>query len=152
MVLRAFVGEPPAGHECRHLDGDRQNNALDNLAWGTRAENVADTIRHGRHSNRADRMLEVLRDGRTYSRAEIVDRAGWLMTNNAAAELRARGYDIRHSKKQNLDTYRLVSLDGATSEPFTPIPSSLGETATLVASSSETVEVHPMQPALFEAA
>jgi hypothetical protein len=33
--------------ECRHLDGDPANNALTNLAWGTRAENMHDKIRHG---------------------------------------------------------------------------------------------------------
>jgi HNH endonuclease len=48
LVLEAFVGPCPTGLECRHLDGDPSNNRLDNLRWGTRLENVADTIRHGR--------------------------------------------------------------------------------------------------------
>lgn len=47
LVLTAFVGPCPAGMECRHLDGDPTNNRLDNLAWGTHAENEADKIRHG---------------------------------------------------------------------------------------------------------
>lgn len=48
LILEAFVG-PDDDRECRHLDGDRSNNHLDNLAWGTHSENVEDTIRHGRH-------------------------------------------------------------------------------------------------------
>ncbi len=48
LILRAFVGPPAPGHECRHLDGSRTNNRLDNLAWGTRLENNQDKIAHGR--------------------------------------------------------------------------------------------------------
>ena len=46
-VLLAFVGPPLEGEECRHLDGDHRNNALSNLAWGTRTENAADRRMHG---------------------------------------------------------------------------------------------------------
>lgn len=47
LVLKAFVGPPPPGMEARHLDGNRLNNRLDNLAWGTKSENMADRLRHG---------------------------------------------------------------------------------------------------------
>ena len=32
---------------CRHLDGDRTNPRLENLAWGTKVENEADKELHG---------------------------------------------------------------------------------------------------------
>jgi hypothetical protein len=49
LVCEAFEGLPPSpDHEVRHLDGDRLNNHATNLRWGTRQENVRDTIRHGR--------------------------------------------------------------------------------------------------------
>lgn len=48
IVALAFHGEPPtAQHEVAHGDGTRTNNAAENLRWATRAENVADAIRHG---------------------------------------------------------------------------------------------------------
>jgi hypothetical protein len=47
LVLEAFVGPCPEGMETRHLDNDRQNNRLSNLAWGTREENEDDKRRHG---------------------------------------------------------------------------------------------------------
>lgn len=47
LVLLAFAGECPAGHECRHLDGDKKNCRLGNLAWGTRSQNALDRIAHG---------------------------------------------------------------------------------------------------------
>lgn len=39
--------QPTPKHEVRHLDGCRTNNHIDNLAWGTRAENYADSVKHG---------------------------------------------------------------------------------------------------------
>mgnify|MGYP001615377444 CR=1 FL=1 len=54
LVLLAFVGPCPEGMECRHLDGNPSNNRLDYLCWGTHAENMADTVRHGR-TNRGER-------------------------------------------------------------------------------------------------
>jgi hypothetical protein len=48
VVLLAFVGPLPPGQETRHLDGDKTNNALSNLTYGTSSENKLDTIRLGR--------------------------------------------------------------------------------------------------------
>ena len=49
LVEISFLGLPPTPkHEVRHLDGNRDNNVLTNLAWGTHKENGQDMIRHGR--------------------------------------------------------------------------------------------------------
>lgn|SRR5215203_122932 len=53
LVLIAFKGHPPDGHECRHLDGNAANNVLTNLCWGTPTENQADRALHGT-SNRGE--------------------------------------------------------------------------------------------------
>ena len=47
LVLEAFVGPRPAGHQAAHGDGDRRNNSLGNLRWATGSENEADKDRHG---------------------------------------------------------------------------------------------------------
>ncbi|MBT2365235.1 HNH endonuclease [Streptomyces sp. ISL-10] len=50
LVALAFLGDPPTSkHEVRHLNGDPTDNRAENLAWGTRAENAADSVRHGTH-------------------------------------------------------------------------------------------------------
>lgn len=49
LVLKAFVGERPVTQErgeIRHLDGNKTNNTLENLRYGTHSENAADRIRH----------------------------------------------------------------------------------------------------------
>ncbi len=47
LVLETFVGPRRHKLEGRHLDGNRQNNRLDNLRWGTRSENQQDRAIHG---------------------------------------------------------------------------------------------------------
>ncbi|SHJ58468.1 NUMOD4 motif-containing protein [Nocardiopsis flavescens] len=49
LVALAFIGPRPDGQQVRHLDGDRLNNAADNLAYGTPSQNVRDSVRHGTH-------------------------------------------------------------------------------------------------------
>jgi hypothetical protein len=49
VVCRTFHGEPLPGQEVRHLNGDDRDNRPENLKWGTRAENIQDVIKHGRH-------------------------------------------------------------------------------------------------------
>ena len=49
LILEAFVGPRPEGFEARHLDGNKLNNYLTNLTWGTRSQNSKDKFRHGTH-------------------------------------------------------------------------------------------------------
>lgn len=52
LMLAAFVGpRPDPESEIRHLNGDPSDNRIENLAYGTHAENVADMMRHGTHRN-----------------------------------------------------------------------------------------------------
>ena len=53
MVLEAFVGPCPEGMQCRHLNDVKNDNRLNNLAWGTRKENSADAIRNRLARSRA---------------------------------------------------------------------------------------------------
>ena len=60
IVLESFIGSCPKGMECRHLDGNRLNNRLDNLQWGTKSENVKDKDRHGTSSRGMRNPMAVL--------------------------------------------------------------------------------------------
>lgn len=58
LVLFAFVGLAPEGTEGCHRDGKPENNALSNLRWGTRAENIEDYRRLNRKHWRAKLSVE----------------------------------------------------------------------------------------------
>jgi hypothetical protein len=46
MVLEAFAGDAP-GRQASHINGDRTDNRLDNLAWETVKQNAARRRSHG---------------------------------------------------------------------------------------------------------
>lgn len=47
LVLLSFSGAPKPNQIARHLNGDRQDNRIENLSWGTYKENLQDAFRHG---------------------------------------------------------------------------------------------------------
>lgn len=56
LVLETFIGLCYEKMECCHNDGNKLNNCLSNLRWGTRSENNKDTIKHGtRVDNRGEK-------------------------------------------------------------------------------------------------
>ncbi|BCK58409.1 hypothetical protein NWFMUON74_61810 [Nocardia wallacei] len=51
MVADAFHGVRPPGKVVRHLNGNSHDDRPENLAYGTDAENSADSLKHGTHYN-----------------------------------------------------------------------------------------------------
>lgn len=76
LVMLAFVGPVPEGMEVLHGDDVKTNNALSNLRYGTRSENMLDRIANGinprvnqthcvnGHSFSADNTRQWSRNGR----------------------------------------------------------------------------------------
>lgn len=46
-VLKSFKGTPEEGIQALHWDGDKSNNRLSNLRWGTASDNMQDALRQG---------------------------------------------------------------------------------------------------------
>lgn len=88
IVCEAFHGPAPsARHEPNHKDGNKHNNAADNLEWATRAENQrhaadAGLKRHGAESHLAKLTLDDVREirgllvARKLSQKQIARRFG----------------------------------------------------------------------------
>lgn len=66
LVTSAFIGPKPPGQLVRHLNGITSDARLSNLAYGTYAENFADSLRHGTFAPRRLRILNGCRSGHTY--------------------------------------------------------------------------------------
>lgn len=48
LVALTFLGPPPPGQECRHLNDNKDDNRALNLAYGTRSQNMQDASANGR--------------------------------------------------------------------------------------------------------
>lgn len=49
LVAEAFIPNPKGYRYVLHWDDNPDNNHVDNLRWGTQADNLRDTIRNGNH-------------------------------------------------------------------------------------------------------
>ena len=50
LVAEHFIGERPLDYDVCHNDGNRTNNRAENLRYGTRSENIMDSVvEHGTH-------------------------------------------------------------------------------------------------------
>ena len=66
LVARAFMGDPPPGHEVNHKDDNRMNPRLDNLEYVTRSENQL-------HAYRVNMRPPVSNKGEAAGRAKLTN-------------------------------------------------------------------------------
>lgn len=95
LIMRTFVGPPPAGQEVRHKNGDPTDNRLSNLEYGTRRQNILDVF----HQGKAWRKLDI----------EDVEQIRFgLCTGISGAEL-SRMYDVSQSEISKIKLGRVFS-------------------------------------------
>lgn len=49
LVATTYLGPRKEDQECCHIDGNKQNNHVQNLRWGSKAGNARDRVKHGTH-------------------------------------------------------------------------------------------------------
>ena len=106
--------------------------------------------------NRADLLLSCLRDGTPWTRYDIYEHVGeFFLTNNAAAELRERGFDVQHMRQGRLDVYQLVNgslgereqgSSGSASEPVSPRRGVVDNRALVSRSPSDSLTISEPEP------
>lgn len=107
LVLESFVGPAPEGMMCCHWDDDPTNNHIDNLRWGTKSENMRDSVRNGKHNMTKKTHCP---QGHSLSSPNLV--AGGLKKDARLCKAcnRARGYlqsrpDVTASYQEVSDSY-----------------------------------------------
>jgi hypothetical protein len=77
LVLEAFTGTRPPGHEAAHLNGRSFDNRLGNLAWVTHTENVRHMAIHGTKVTGARHYMrtrpEIVRRGEKAPAAKLTE-------------------------------------------------------------------------------
>lgn len=101
LVLLAYIGKPPDNMPvCRHLDGNRQNNNVSNLKWGTHKQNSNDMILHGR-------SLKGEKNHNTILNEESVHKIFSLVADGFSFEKIAKMYKCSATNISNI-TYREI--------------------------------------------
>lgn len=101
LVLEAFVGPCPVGHQAAHLNGVRADNRLVNLAWKTPRENDEDKDRHG----------TMIRGDRHPARLHP-ERLAWGERNAAAKLTAAQVIEIRAARAAGESDRRVAARYG----------------------------------------
>lgn len=73
LVALAFIGPKPPMQEVRHLNDDKLNARLYNLAYGTRAQNVADKVRNKKLPRGSDMPQSILYEAEVLTMRESYD-------------------------------------------------------------------------------
>lgn len=128
-VLSAFDGPRPSSVVVRHEGGDRSNNALPNLSWGTRAENAADTAAAGRLRSRSGEVspLDTEETERVFALLDAGDltqrQAGERLNRSAAwvaGQLRKRKTPILREKASPFSPSEARTLAASGQEVWVP--------------------------------
>lgn len=114
LVLLAFVGPRPEGAATRHLDGDRLNNAVENLQWGTYTENAQDILQHGRNWN-ANKTA--CKNGHPYDEANTA-------YNSRGRRCRACGRESSRRAKEALQARIAARIAARENRPYMPFTES----------------------------
>lgn len=95
LVKEAFDGPCPPGMVVRHLNDDKIDNRLENLAWGTQSDNMRDSVRNGTHAwSSRDKCLR----GHLLAEPNLVRAAALRGKRNCLACHRALSYIRSHSE------------------------------------------------------
>jgi hypothetical protein len=65
LVAETFIDNPMNKTDVNHIDGNKQNNCIDNLEWCSRSENLAHAVKIGLVKNQCKIIRKVIIENKT---------------------------------------------------------------------------------------
>ena len=92
LVAITFLGNPPEGYTVNHKDGNRMNNAIENLEWLSLSDNIKHGFSTGLYHTQKSVILK--KDGKVFEFRSMAQCDKFLR--------RTQGYTSRRLKKWNI--------------------------------------------------
>lgn len=96
LILETVKGPRPVGSVVRHLNGNKLDNRIENLTWGTPGDNNRDTSKHGK-STRGSRSWNAVFTEKLVKKLKVKLAAGASLTA-LATELGVSKQALSHIK------------------------------------------------------
>lgn len=105
LVAAAFLGPRPEGMQVRHADGDRTNNTLGNLCYGTPKDNMQDAISHGTHCSLIHALKTHCKNGHEYTpeNTYTVPGTDWRQCRTCRRSVEKRRRNREEARAENLE-------------------------------------------------
>lgn len=90
LIARTFIGPRPDRMDVCHNDGDPTNNRADNLRYDTRANNILDVFKNGKHWRKLSLkdVREILNEPSTVTGSSLAKKYGVSQTTISRVRLR----------------------------------------------------------------
>lgn len=112
LILETFSGNRPQSFQCRHLDGNKLNNNIENIKWGTPKENGEDRALH--RKSMIDKEISSIDNNKIIKIKEmILNNLGF---NEIVNKFNIHKCTIKHIKKQVLKEQKIIKKNKKTNK------------------------------------